>query len=193
MRRSVVLVSLPLAFAARPAAAQLKASGEPAPRTTELRLTELRRKNLLFPGAGTTLDPIQNNFDESRGSHVHHAMDIPAPRGTPVLSADSGRVLKLYRSKSGGIMVYASDVAERYIYVYAHLDRYYEGLTEGQPLARGDTLGYVGTTGNAPKNLPHLHFQIMRMPADKRTYVTGAPVNPFPLLRTTAQPQAATK
>lgn len=109
---------------------------------------------------------------------MHNAIDIPAPRGTPVLSTDSGRVIKLYRSKAGGLMIYATDTTERFIYYYAHLDGYREGIREGRTLGRGDTIGYVGTTGNAPPNTPHLHFAIMRSANIKR-WSRGTPINPF--------------
>jgi murein DD-endopeptidase MepM/ murein hydrolase activator NlpD len=95
-----------------------------------------------------------------------------------------GRILKLAKNSKGGITVYATDLDEQYVYYYAHLDRYYPSVYAGKPLLRGDTLGFVGTTGNAPPNTPHLHFQVMRMPADHR-YWDGEPVNPYPLLRAT--------
>ena len=151
--------------------------------------------SLYFPVAGMDSTRLDDSYDASRdnGARKHNAIDIMAPRGAAVLAVQDGRILKLSENPKGGITVWATDLDEQFVYYYAHLDRYHPRLYNGKPLMRGDTLGYVGTTGNAPKNLPHLHFQIMRMPTDKRTYVTGAPVNPFPLLRTTAQPQAATK
>jgi murein DD-endopeptidase MepM/ murein hydrolase activator NlpD len=100
-----------------------------------------------------------------------------APRGTPVLAADDGRVYKLRSNSAGGITIYALDPEARFIYYYAHLDRYRDGLTEGAPLAKGEVIGYVGTTGNAPKHTPHLHFQVMRLTSERR-YWDGVPVNP---------------
>jgi murein DD-endopeptidase MepM/ murein hydrolase activator NlpD len=47
-----------------------------------------------------------------------------------------------------------------YCYYYAHLERYTEGLLEGMRVARGDILGFVGSTGNADSRTPHLHFAI---------------------------------
>jgi peptidoglycan LD-endopeptidase LytH len=151
--------------------------------------------SLYFPVAGMDSTRLDDSYDASRDGGVrrHNAIDIMAPRGAAVLAVQDGRILKLSENPKGGITVYATDLDEQFVYYYAHLDRYHPRLYAGKPLMRGDTLGYVGTTGNAPPNLPHLHFQIMRMPTDKRSYSTGAPVNPFPLLRTTAQPQAATK
>jgi murein DD-endopeptidase MepM/ murein hydrolase activator NlpD len=92
-----------------------------------------------------------------------------------------GRVLKLHESVAGGLMVYAADAADRFILMYGHLDRYAEGLADGASLRRGQVIGYVGTTGNAPPGTPHLHFAIARgRPSVK--WWKGTPVNPYPLL-----------
>lgn len=140
----------------------------------------------VFPVPGVDTQRVADSFDDPRdgGRRRHQAIDIMAPRGTPVLSVREGRVLRLSRSAKGGITVYATDPDERFVFYYAHLDRYHDGLYAGRSLQRGDTLGYVGTSGNAPDHVPHLHFQLMRMPADRR-YWNGEPINPFPLLRAT--------
>lgn len=129
-------------------------------------------------------DELVDTFNEPRGggTRTHEALDILSPRGTPVLSATSGRVLKLHTSKAGGLMVYAADSTERFVLMYAHLDRYADGLRDGLPLRRGQVLGYVGTTGNAPPNTPHLHFAIA-YPRDVNLWWTGTPVDPRPLLQ----------
>ena len=126
---------------------------------------------------------LRDSYSEQRGgdTRMHEALDIPAPRGTPVLSATGGRVLKLFDSKAGGKMVYAADSSERFILMYAHLDSYANGLAEGQPLTTGQVIGAVGTTGNAPPNLPHLHFAIARS-NDVKVWWKGMPVNPYPML-----------
>jgi peptidoglycan LD-endopeptidase LytH len=138
---------------------------------------------LLVPVRGIEPSQLRDTYDEKRGgdTRMHEALDIPAPRGTPVLSATGGRVLKLFDSKAGGKMVYAADSSERFILMYAHLDSYANGLAEGQPLTRGQVLGAVGTTGNAPPNLPHLHFAIARS-NDVKVWWKGMPVNPYPML-----------
>ena len=145
---------------------------------------------LYFPIAAGDSMRLDDSFDASRdgGARKHRAIDILAPRGTPVLSAGDGRILRLSNSSKGGITVYATDLEEQFVYYYAHLDRYHASVYAGKPLMRGDTLGYVGTTGNSPKDVPHLHFQIMRMPADGK-YWNGEPVNPYPLLKTAAGAQ----
>jgi len=139
---------------------------------------------LIVPVRGVEPSQLRDTYDELRGgdTRTHEALDIPAPRGTPVLSATGGRVLKLFDSKAGGKMVYAADSSERFILMYAHLDSYANGLAEGQPLTRGQVLGAVGTTGNAPPNLPHLHFAIARS-NDVKVWWKGMPVNPYPLLK----------
>ena len=134
----------------------------------------------MVPVQGVRAEKVPDTFDEARGSaRRHNALDILAPRGTPVLAADDGRVYKLRRNSAGGITIYALDPESRFVYYYAHLDRYRDVLVEGAPLAKGDVIGYVGTTGNAPPNIPHLHFQVMRLTTERR-YWDGVPVNPKP-------------
>jgi murein DD-endopeptidase MepM/ murein hydrolase activator NlpD len=90
--------------------------------------------------------------------------------------------MKLHTSENGGLMVYAADASQRFILLYAHLDRYASGLSEGMRLRQGQRLGYVGTTGNAPPNVPHLHFGIARA-ADVQEWWKGTAIDPLPLLR----------
>jgi murein DD-endopeptidase MepM/ murein hydrolase activator NlpD len=139
------------------------------------------RRTMLIPVAGMTVSQLEDTFDEGRSSgRVHRALDILAPRGTPVVAADSGRVLRMSVNSLGGNTIYATDPQGRIVYYYAHLDAYRSGLVQGATIARGDTLGFVGTTGNAPKDTPHLHFQVMRMPPDGK-YWDGEAINPYPL------------
>jgi murein DD-endopeptidase MepM/ murein hydrolase activator NlpD len=67
------------------------------------------------------------------------------------------------------------------VFYYAHLDRYHRRAKVGARIAPGDVIGYVGTTGNAPRDLPHLHLQVMRM-IDGPRWWEGPPVNPHPYL-----------
>jgi murein DD-endopeptidase MepM/ murein hydrolase activator NlpD len=154
----------------------------PAARPTDADLAVLQRE-LGIPVAGVARGALYDTFNEMRGgTRTHEALDIPAPRGTPVLSAAPGRVLKLFDSKPGGLMVYAADSTERFILMYGHLDAYQPGLAEGQALRRGQQIGVVGTTGNAPPTVPHLHFAVARS-SNVKEWWKGSPVNPYPLLR----------
>ena len=146
-------------------------------------LDYLTRRQLMVPVAGIEPRKIPDSFNEPRdgGGRVHRAVDILAPRGTPVLAADAGVIFKMKSNTLGGITIYALDASHRFVYYYAHLDHYRDDLYEGAPLAQGDVIGYVGTTGNAPKDTPHLHFQIMRMRTDGK-YWDGEPVDPRPFL-----------
>jgi len=170
--------SLDSAAGATPTAGAPRATPSPAMPTPLL-----AKGALIIPVQGIEPPALRNTYDEQRGrgSRTHEALDIPAQRGTPVLSATGGRVLKLFDSKAGGKMVYAADSSERFILMYAHLDAYAPGLADGQPLRRGQVIGTVGTTGNAPPSVPHLHFAIARS-NDVKVWWKGAPVNPYPLL-----------
>ncbi len=135
-----------------------------------------------MPIAGVDPHTLRDDFSETReGTRRHEALDILAPRGTPVLAAHDGVVRKLFTSVPGGLTVYEFDLEERYCSYYAHLGGYAPGLHEGQRVRRGDVIGYVGTTGNAPKGTPHLHFAVSRLGPDKEWW-TGTPIDPYPLL-----------
>ena len=144
--------------------------------------TSVLRRELGVPLQGVSASALHDTFNELRGgTRPHEALDIMAPRGTPVLSASSGRVLKLFNSVPGGLMVYAVDSTGRYILKYGHLDAYAPGLVDGQTLTRGQQVGIVGTTGNAAGGAPHLHFAMARA-QDLKKWWLGDAVNPYPLL-----------
>ena len=141
------------------------------------------RRELAVPIANVPASSLHDTYRELRGgTRPHEALDILAPRGTPVVSAANGRVLKLFTSRPGGLMVYAADSSERFILLYGHLDAYAPGLVEGQTLKQGQRIGVVGTTGNAAANTPHLHFAIARA-GNLEQWWKGTPVNPFPLFK----------
>jgi len=143
---------------------------------------ELRRRGLEFPVAGAPR-ALTDSFDDPRGvARRHHAVDIMAPRGSPVRAVDAGTIVKLASGGAGGTTIYQFDATEAYCYYYAHLQGYAPGVHEGQKVTRGEVIGYVGTTGNAPANAPHLHFAISRLD-ERKEWWGGTPVNPYPLLR----------
>jgi murein DD-endopeptidase MepM/ murein hydrolase activator NlpD len=148
-------------------------------------IEKLRDKELTIPVAGVEASRIEDSFTAARdgGERVHNAVDILAPRNTPILAADDGVILRMSSNALGGITIYAADREQQFVYYYAHLDHYKAGIKPGQTVQKGDTIGFVGTTGNAPKDVPHLHFQIMLWPTDGKWW-NGEPVNPYPVLHT---------
>jgi murein DD-endopeptidase MepM/ murein hydrolase activator NlpD len=137
---------------------------------------------LLLPVAGIAPRQLTDTFgDDRQGTRRHEALDIMAARGTPVLAASDGKVAKLFTSVRGGLTIYEFDPAGTYCYYYAHLDRYAPGLAEGQLLKRGDVIGYVGSTGDASPEAPHLHFAIFLLGPEKQWW-KGTPINPYPIL-----------
>lgn len=138
---------------------------------------------LVIPVAGIRPDQLSDTFLDARGvGRPHDAIDIMAPRGSPVVAAAEGIVEKLHFSPGGGgITVYVRSPDRRLAYYYAHLDRYAPGLAEGGRLSRGDPIGFVGSTGNASPDGPHLHFAIHQMAPDDRWW-QGRAVNPYPML-----------
>ena len=146
------------------------------------RAATARATAILIPVVGITSADLRDTFAEVRGGgRTHRAMDILAPRGTPVVAAVDGTIRKLFTSKAGGLTIYQFDRAEERVYYYAHLDSYASGLAEGAFVAQGSVIGYVGITGNAPADTPHLHFSIETLPPTKEWW-KGEPVNPYPLL-----------
>src|SRR5436190_16950113 len=139
-------------------------------------------RKLVFPLPSYDRSKLRDNFEEGRGKRKHEALDIMAPRGTPVLAVDDGHVAKLFTSAAGGLTIYQFDPSGEYAYYYAHLDHYAKGLAEGQKLKRGDVIGYVGSTGNAPANAPHLHFGIAEL-GPERQWWKGKAINPYPYLK----------
>jgi len=137
---------------------------------------------LLVPVEGVPYAKLLDTFDQPRGRERHHeALDIMAPKGTPVRAVADGKVVKLFESKPGGTTLYQFDPTEQYAYYYAHLDKYADGVKEGMQLKRGDLIGYVGVTGNADPGAPHLHFAVVALTPEKQWW-KGTPVNPYPLL-----------
>jgi murein DD-endopeptidase MepM/ murein hydrolase activator NlpD len=137
---------------------------------------------LLVPVEGIKAAQLSDTFDQPRGTERHHeALDIMAPKGAKVLAVADGKVVKLFNSKPGGLTVYQFDPTEKYAYYYAHLDRYADGIKEGDLVKRGDLIGYVGATGNANPDAPHLHFAVVELTPEKQWW-KGTPVNPYPLL-----------
>jgi murein DD-endopeptidase MepM/ murein hydrolase activator NlpD len=146
-------------------------------------MQSLMRRRLLIPVEGVSRSQLRDNFLETRGgTRRHEALDIMAPRGTPVLATDDGRIAKLSRHPLGGITIYEDDPQTKYAYYYAHLDHYAQGLHVDQAVRRGEVIGYVGSTGNASRSAPHLHFTILDLDANGHWWTKGSAVDPYPFL-----------
>jgi murein DD-endopeptidase MepM/ murein hydrolase activator NlpD len=137
---------------------------------------------LRLPIEGIEVESLKGGFAETRAGHVHEAVDILAPRNTAVHAVEDGTVAKLFVSKAGGNTIYEFDETGRFAYYYAHLERYAIGLREGDSIKEGQVIGYVGTSGNAPKNTPHLHFAVFEL-GPEREWWKGKAIDPFPLFR----------
>jgi murein DD-endopeptidase MepM/ murein hydrolase activator NlpD len=137
---------------------------------------------LLIPVAGVKATELVDTFADARsGGRVHDAIDIMAARGTPVLAASDGKLVKLFTSKQGGLTIYQFDPGQTHAFYYAHLDAYAPGIREGSELKRGDVIGRVGSTGNASIDAPHLHFAVFVL-GPERNWWQGVAIDPYPLL-----------
>ncbi len=132
----------------------------------------------MVPVEGIDRRAIKDNFTAKRASGIHGALDLQAERSTPVVAADDCIIGRLFTGAVGGIVIYAYDPGERFVYYYAHLERYRRGLAVGDRVAKGSVIGYVGTTGNAAPNAPHLHFQVLKRGAG-RVWWDGPAINPL--------------
>lgn len=134
-----------------------------------------------YPLAEVKPRELLSQFSDKRRGHRHQAIDLMRKRGTPVMAVADGVIRKLYRSKSGGISIYMFDGSKEYCFFYAHLDHYAKNLHEGQEVQKGDVIGYVGSTGNARRSAPHLHFAV-NLTGPKRLWTGGIPIDPYPML-----------
>ena len=148
---------------------------------------EARPTGLGMPIADVDPANLTDTFYETPNGHPNEALDIAVARGTPVLAVDDGQVAKLFTSQQGGLTVYQFDNTGGLCYYYAHLDHYADGLKEGAILRRGEVLGYVGSTGDASPDAPHLHFAVFRM-GPERQWWNGIAIDPLPLLRGNVAP-----
>lgn len=147
---------------------------------------------LLLPVQGILTSQLRDTFTDARSEgRVHDAIDIMADTGTPVLAVADGTVEKLFDSERGGLTIYQFEPSGRWCYYYAHLQRYADGLAEKQVIKRGEVIGYVGSTGNASDDAPHLHFEVHVLGPEKQWW-KGESINPYPLLKSAASmPDAA--
>jgi murein DD-endopeptidase MepM/ murein hydrolase activator NlpD len=142
----------------------------------------LRARHLRLPIDDANVEAWKGQFAAVHNGHPHEAVDILAPRFTPVHAVEDGTIAKLFLSGAGGTTIYQFGPSRRFCYYYAHLQRYAEGLRDGQTVERGDVIGYVGTSGNAPPDTPHLHFAIFELEVPPRWW-HGRPIDPYDVFR----------
>jgi murein DD-endopeptidase MepM/ murein hydrolase activator NlpD len=177
-------VDSPVIEAKKPASpSPVATSGSATPVLKAAPPEDLARRKLEIPVDGVKSDDLVRSFEDRRnGSRAHEAIDILAARNTPVKAVEDGTIARLFESKAGGTTIYQFDPTDRYCYYYAHLERYADGLREGDKVRKGQVIGYVGTSGNAPKNTPHLHFAVFKLTAAKHWW-EGEPIDPYDILR----------
>lgn len=178
-----------LALIEKVSPSSVRPASSPAPAATatgpvaDADILLLRPRALTLPVQGISAAQITDTYNQARAAGTpHEAIDITAARGTPVLAAEDGKVAKLFLSKPGGITIYQFDPGSEYAYYYAHLDRYVDGLVEGASVKKGQVIGYVGSTGNASPDAPHLHFAIFKL-GPERQWWRGTAVNPYLIWR----------
>jgi murein DD-endopeptidase MepM/ murein hydrolase activator NlpD len=163
---------------------QVAAPRTAAPSTAAQPPAEPTPSGLTIPVANVRAADLTDTFGDPRGTdgeRGHGALDIPAPRGTPVLAAAGGTIEKIFESELGGHTIYVRSPDRRFVYYYAHLDAYAPEAREGVYVAQGEQIGTVGSTGDADPAGPHLHFEIKRMQPGQPWY-EGAGIDPYPLL-----------
>lgn len=154
----------------------------PSNSTESAAIATTGRSKLRLPLEGIDVESLKGGFAEARTGHPHEAVDLLAPRNTPVHAVQDGTVAKLFVSNAGGNTIYEFDKTGQLAYYYAHLERYATGLREGDSIRQGQIIGYVGTSGNAPPDTPHLHFAVFEL-GPERQWWKGKAIDPYPLFR----------
>ena len=153
-----------------------------APTHARPEMPAVNPSGLIVPVSGVAAGALVDTYADARSQgRSHDAIDIMAPAGTPVLAVADGHVEKLFTSDRGGLTIYQFEPSGRHAYYYAHLQSYAPGLHEKQQVRQGEVIGYVGSTGNAIPEAPHLHFAIFVLGPEKQWW-KGTAVNPYPLL-----------
>jgi murein DD-endopeptidase MepM/ murein hydrolase activator NlpD len=154
-------------------------SSEVAVRPEDVDLDLLLSQGLLIPVEGVNVEKLRDSFLNSRGQYAKHlAIDIGAPRGTPVLATTDGQIIKVNRERRGGKSLYQKDATGKYLLFYCHLNGYAAGMEPGHKVRKGDVIGYVGATGHVIGG-PHLHFSVTRLPEESENFKAGMAINPY--------------
>jgi murein DD-endopeptidase MepM/ murein hydrolase activator NlpD len=148
-------------------------------RPEDVDLDALLSGGLLIPVEGVDVEKLRDSFLSQRGKYAQHlAIDIGAPRGTPVLATTDGQIVRVTREQRGGKSLYQRDATGKYLLFYCHLSGYAKDSRVGRRVRKGDVIGYVGSTGHVIGG-PHLHFSITRLPEDSGNFRAGLAINPY--------------
>jgi peptidoglycan LD-endopeptidase LytH len=152
-----------------------------------VRVTSTAAPSLRFPVAG--MRNLQSFYGDVRdgGRRSHEGVDIFAPRGTPVVAASDGFVMKVGQNTLGGSVVWMWDIRRGIRLYYAHLQE--QLVRTGAYVRAGDILGTVGNTGNARTTAPHLHFGIYARgegAVDPEAFIRPAPGPDNPRMKSSA-------
>jgi peptidoglycan LD-endopeptidase LytH len=148
-------------------------------RPEDVDLDVLLSESLLIPVEGVDVEKLRDSFLSQRGKYAKHlAIDIGAPRGTPVLATTEGEIVRVTRELRGGKSLYQKDATGKYLLFYCHLSGYAEDSKPGRQVHKGDVIAYVGSTGHVIGG-PHLHFSITRLPEDSGNFKAGLAINPY--------------
>jgi murein DD-endopeptidase MepM/ murein hydrolase activator NlpD len=154
-------------------------SSETTIRPEDVDLSDLLSAGVQIPVEGVDASSLRDSFLNSRGRHAQHlAIDIGAPKGTPVLAAADGQIMQIRRENRGGNSLYQKDSSGKYLLYYCHLSRYKKGVRSGDKVKKGDVIAYVGATGHVIGG-SHLHFSITRLPEDDDNFKAGVAINPY--------------
>ncbi len=137
-------------------------------------------KTWIVPVAGVRPEDLRSSWQAPRsGGRKHRGIDIFAEKGTPVVAATDGLVMRVGTDRLGGNVVWMLGQGLQ-VHYYAHLDSFADGLEAGQHVRAGDVLGTVGNTGNARTTPSHLHFALSHASFSRRTRTA---YDPTPVLR----------
>jgi hypothetical protein len=141
----------------------------------------------IFPVVGPV--DYTDDWGESRGDHGHQGNDLLAPKRSPAVATEDGKIKFWTTSSLAGCMLYLyGDSGTTYLYIHLNNDvtlkndnrgrcvagtAYWKGIRDGQRVKAGQPIAYVGDSGDAD-GTPHLHFEVH--PND------GGAVDPFPYL-----------
>ena len=112
---------------------------------------EPRSQLWISSGFGRRRNPFTKAWE------MHSGVDIPAPRGTPIIAPADGTIEKMGKDRFLGNYMHVRH-SERYTTLYGHMNKFAKNVKKGTKVKRGDTIGYVGTTGRS--TAAHVHYEV---------------------------------